>query len=121
MRLAPIQNYKKTLMNIRFRAWNVGKKMWRYFDLEGISFSDPRDWKEVDLIHAQESLGFTNKKGQEIFEGDILRDPRVRVIRHHHKPRFTVEYPGAFCADDFSSWDQVDVISNTYENHELLH
>ena len=92
------------------------------------------DWIVNNDLHLMQSTGLFDKKGVEIFEGDIISDGHTsRDIRHHQTFGFyTIDGNGyeEFFGDTASLEDfeevskymseNIEIIGNVYENPELL-
>lgn len=111
----------------RFRAWlkndkemiDVDEIHWYNGNFEfigdGITFQRLAD--EVELM---QSTGLFDKNGQEIFEGDILKDGSEygRVVYDPDRTMWRVY--GKDFDDALSDWWTGRVVGNIYENPELL-
>lgn len=95
-----------------------------------LKFEDKRNGEDVVLM---QSTGLVDKKGVEIFEGDIIANgPDVMCMKRHNTLGFYVERKGkvdfiADCAvlEEFEEdakeiADSLEIIGNIYENPELL-
>lgn len=131
-------------MEIKFRVWDEDNKKWRYdihldnnySESNGIRLSPCFYWKEgnintsvlSDSDNVSQFIGIRDKKGKEIFTGDILKYvvPAVVTFNDHNfaglhsfhicdiKGNSLEYYYGmAITSDD-------EVIGNTKENPELL-
>jgi len=115
------------MREIKFRAWDTKEK--EMIDLEpNMSYGDYRNFELMQYT------GLKDKKGKEIYEGDILRynyfgrDKRKKVNYEYTTVKWDTTYTGfsPFSEiwgyglarfDDFYEWE---VIGNIYENPELL-
>ena len=124
------------MKDIKFRAWLKEKEM--LVDVLGISFeekyvrlpieSEPSDeywWYETawgfDEVELMQFTGLEDKNGVEIYEGDIL------INRHEEDTGEVVFEDGSFFweTETFTQLlgeinDEIEVIGNIYENHELI-
>ena len=72
-------------------------------------------WNELPIAYVREFTGIKDKNGKEIYEGDI--DSNGYVVKFKY---------GAFVLEKETSWfylsdgDCMEIISNIYENPELL-
>lgn len=130
------------MREIKFRAWHEISKYWSYFDLYELRHEE--DAQERALTHWGQFTGLTDKNGEEIYEGDIVRagitcddDPPTESAVTIHQIIYGGEsgsYP-AFemkpCpVEDYNALqfyvavrpngEFVEVIGNIYGNPELL-
>ena len=127
-------------MNLRFKVWNEVLKQWVesktcFLSAEGAIHFKMNDWLSFAAPHykAVFSTGQKDRKGKDIFEGDILKvddgddDFVVQVYWHEGNAMFTTKPDidmgesyipalGVVTADPFLC----EVIGNIYENKELL-
>ena len=111
------------MREIKFRAWDKTEKCWRYETIESIcSAIYFGDTSALDLNHISVSdemlenfclfTGLKDKRGVEIYEGDLIRPPNVitGVIE--------VKIPNHY----FLPWEpkETEIIGNVWENPELL-
>lgn len=125
----------------KFRAWIKEEKCFadyiesiRYYSKEidlcwgGVCESDCFDFEGIELM---QSTGLKDKKGKEIFEGDIITNGQnVMCMKKHNTLGFYIEEKGkvefiADCADlaEFEAdvkeiEDFIEIIGNIYENPE---
>ena len=124
-----------------FRAWD---KLWNLmlaigeFDTsyklvyleEDNGYRCERDFDEIELM---QSTGLKNKKGYEIFEGDIIKfsnyydDVYVApVVCDKNYACFGVSFSGAYpisfeyLEEFYTELKDIEVVGNIYENPELL-
>lgn len=126
----------------RFRAWIKSLK-WMC-DVTNISFDskfvdicqkgDTERYTEMsvefDEIKLMQSTGLTDKNGKEIFEGDVVRQVRTQpTIENETIIGAVTMLEGAWlivndneqlASDLWSETDENEIISNIYENPELL-
>ena len=137
---------------IKFRAWDKRNKEWLYMRIDRgefqgallTSYNAPNDYTDW-----QQSTGLTDRRGKEIYEGDILlcgdggsyfpqaydeaadeyRDVGKYVVRwgHGDYPAFTMDIPDEVCVDMqanplsyLHAEGTMEVIGNIYEHPELV-
>jgi uncharacterized phage protein (TIGR01671 family) len=122
--------------NFLFRAWNIPAKRWATLaemrDLitehhtQGENYHDLRDNRlELDNTGVNVLMQFTglkDKKGKEIYEGDILKCD-IKPYGHEFLGRI-VFMNGGFCIDggipiNINGFG-IEIVGNIYENPELL-
>lgn len=121
----------------KFRAWSKTEEIMS--DVKKIDFNngevDARCFEETEIeeVELMCSTGLFDKKGAEIFEGDILTNGKdVMCMKRHNTLGFYVEQKGEvqFIADggDLEEFeedakeiaDRLEIIGNIYENPDLL-
>ena len=120
------------MREIKFRAWHyeVGNPMYKpYMQYSSSTFDLPLFWRPVVdepcSVEVMQYTGLQDKKGTEIYEGDILRTGQVESAQKPNEWRGQVKFDlGSFVVDDSYLKDseefQFEVIGNIYENPELL-
>ena len=122
----------------KFRAWDKFDKVMREVTLldynhNFVGYSYPVFMKSTMHMELMQSTGLFDKKGVEIFEGDIITNGKdVMCMKRHNTLGFYVEQKGKveFIADsavleEFEEdakeiADILEIIGNIYENPELL-
>ena len=124
----------------KFRAWDkISKKMFPVgeidFDYEFAYLEEEngyrceRDFDEIDLM---EFTGFKDKNGEEVFEGDIIKDSEgfiAHVVYDKEYAGFGLNYQPFDLTDGLSvTFEELkneyrntfEVIGNIYDNKDLL-
>lgn len=110
------------MREIKFRAWN-GHKMFPPTDVLNLNMAN---FKKTHIL--MQYTGLKDKNGTEIYEGDIVKDPR-RVIDHQNIEVFWSDNLSMFMIrNNRKTWseelyphvERYEVIGNIYENPELL-
>jgi hypothetical protein len=104
------------------------KHRWEYFDLLGIrdiyflnGLAVKDDW---ELINVGQFTGLTDRKGKEIYDGDLIKDPNGQVGKifwNDSNAQFAVNWKmkdGSYETDTCFGYGEV--IGNIYENPKLL-
>lgn len=116
---------------IEFRFWHTEWKKWLKNCAVG---EDGRVWdlttnKVLENVIPLQSIGFKDKNGSEIFDGDVLRDPAV--FQQGNDFRYVMEWDRwQWVVWDFDRQEQwkilseldledLEVIGNIHENPEL--
>lgn len=133
---------------IKFRAWDDGKEEWlmgyEMPNLGGFSmfgemvllgewsailneFLFDRNGHKADDLKLMQFIGFRDKNGREIFEGDIVRDEQGAIgVVEYSAPDFIAmdvhaDKDGcAGCGNVMIFPNSTEVIGNVYQNPELL-
>jgi len=129
------------MKTIKFRAWNDSKKDWEgNFSISRIgSFLRLGISQSTEGIHVMQYTGLNDKKGKEIYEGDILEYgedydnlfPEGRYVVGFENGEFTMEKSDdmdlclslSLCISDQHNpgyAPDVYIIGNKFENSELL-
>lgn len=134
---------------IKFRAWDIVCKEWRYSNINGLS-AFFKGVEDGDLINVCEFIGLKDCKGKEIYGGDIVKASQWEYAKEHFKPLGKkLDYEGIFLIEIiFGHWGlethwkhisgyecsthimrdedengnmiQIEIIGNIYKNPELL-
>lgn len=88
------------------------------------------DWIVNNDLHLMQSTGLKDKNGQEIFEGDVVRQVRIQpTIENEIITGVVTMLEGAWlivndneqlASDLWSETDENEIIGNIYKNLELL-
>ena len=114
---------------IKFRAWKIDEKR-----MVSLDQKEQEDWCSSDLLQddnwkVMQYTGKTDKKGKEVWEGDIVnaecfgKHGICEVVWSKHQAAFKLlhnkknYYWGMPICDDDES---VEVIGNIYQNPELI-
>lgn len=101
---------------IKFRAWNMEKKEFEYY--EGIHSIPSVQF--MNLRQPDQFTGLKDKDGKEIYEGDVLTD---NYVVRYENDCFVIQLSKSETA---SVWwllhqrPELEVIGNIYENPDLL-
>ena len=105
---------------IKFRAWDNECKVIREYDeLKGLTL-DALDASDFEL---EQFTGLKDKDGKDIYEGDVLENPKYRSVVKFGSGSFYVDIIGAVNRFPFSlagEWQTSVVIGNAHSNPELL-
>lgn len=121
----------------KFRAWHKEKKCWIALHNNGYSFNPNNGqiyYKGLNItsrIELVQCIGLIDKKGTEIYEGDILKVPEYYEPQENHTMTYLnweVTYENCAFRLDGTSMEEdyewisaeCEVIGNVYENQELL-
>lgn len=125
------------MRGIKFRAWDTASKQmceWKLCENHNVKndigemfvgpdgFTYP--WEHPDLIKL-EFTGLPDKNGKDIYEADILKDPRDKKghIVVYHKASFGYWFDQGSGSEFFMLYrylENMEVIGNVYQNPELL-
>lgn len=124
------------MREIKFRAWHKEEKIMGevlgidilhkeiFFSNEDVDCYEHTDFKDVELM---QYTGLYDKKGKEIYEGDIVKlraNHGIGIIRYSDEwGAFVVEYiktrPLVVLGMNYYKED-IEILGNIYENPELL-
>ena len=124
------------MREIKFRAWHKEEKIIGevlgidilhkeiFFSNEDIDCYEHSDFKDIELM---QYTGLYDKKGKEIYEGDIVKlraNHGIGVIKYSDEwGAFVVEYikprPLVVLGMNYYKED-IEILGNIYENSELL-
>lgn len=89
-----------------------------------LGFPFGASWCEVDPASVGQFIGVLDKRGERIFEGDIVQDERLCVLGEvvwlGRNPSFVIKdvCRGMVYNDDH--WEDSEVIASAYESREIL-
>lgn len=90
------------------------------FNLEQIAGNDPDHNKEWELIDRVQITGLKDKKGREIYEGDIVKNASGRIGEVcYHRERASFIFRDTYNEQLFQHFP-LEIIGNIYENSELI-
>ena len=128
----------------KFRAWDILRNKMNYKVMVGNCDTDDENWtcpiiwieEKKDWLHfddydsIMQSTGLKDKNGQEIFEGDVVRQVRTQPTTKNETITGVVTMiEGAWLIMNdneqlasylWSETDENEIIGNIYENPELL-
>jgi uncharacterized phage protein (TIGR01671 family) len=122
------------MREIKFRAWHKKNETMIEFGLTNIyadsyagenwisggpfTSSKDNDWDNLILM---QYTGLKDKDGKEIYEGDIVENDGIAVVRYNGN-QFVIESPGSLAIDYVSEYffETCIVIGNQFQNPELL-
>ena len=124
------------MREIKFRAWHKEKKIMGevlgidilhkeiFFSNEDVDCYEYSDFKDIELM---QYTGLYDKKGKEIYEGDIVKlraNHGIGVVKYYDEwGAFVVEYikprPLSVLGINYYKED-TEILGNIYENPELL-
>ena len=125
----------KMTREIKFRAWNTGKRMktgmYSWEEMKETlmheirpekslfaPFIQSEQFKENPWIVLMQYTGLKDKNGKEIYEGDVVRHTQLEYVGEIVWPRYVETSAG----EDYKEMqnDYLEIIGNIYENPELL-
>lgn len=118
---------------IKFRVWAAGQ-IWRLHSLDfgnndslGARVNVSRNGSlgfPLEAVSLEQFTGFTDKKGKEIYEGDIVQAGDYRLEIEFDEGQFgaaiLVEQGNFYSLYHLSTFKVFEVIGNIHENSELL-
>jgi len=109
------------MREIKFRAKNLSDNKWYYSDELGYLFWQQLEHGDLDKKTLGQFTGLKDKKGKEIYEGDVVRwyfnrYPSARKQKRVDEVKFIM---GAFIPDVWRN-QEVEVIGNVFQNKDLL-
>jgi hypothetical protein len=111
------------MREIKFRAWNPQQKR-MVFGARGdeVNASWVLAMCSANDMEPMQYTGLKDKNGKEIYEGDILQNPKVKDIGPVEWDDFDIGPAFHWCHPKMYScpMDECEVIGNIYENPELL-
>lgn len=122
-----IQSQKHKILNreIKFRVWDIDSKIW----VKHLSYLiDDFSYSKKDCHIVMQYTGLKDKKGKEIYEGDIINGGFYNGVYCHGQ---VVYWKDMFCLEPIGKFKEgicelyaynsfLEVIGNIYENLELL-
>ena len=125
---------------IKFRAWHKGRKGTSWIDSisPGMIYEDrPGDvfrWLEENQpIEIMQFTGLTDKKGKEIYEGDVVKweteshenwetkpCTKISFVEYRNKGFWIHDESFGYEGEELWDWKEIEVIGNRFEHPNLI-
>ena len=111
------------MRKIEFRAWDKKDNKWIYFSLLDLTLVNyesmtDKDYALLQLENVGQYIGLEDKRGNRLYEGDILTDGGIITFC---EGIFRPKYPEYKFSTIVKDWNKfVEVAGNIYENPELV-
>lgn len=110
-------------MKIELRCWDKeNKKMLNHVDCEEFTLHNICDWDGADFYEFMFYTGLKDRKENEIFEGDIIKDKDgiIYKVEYAMCQFLKVDKTQSTNLFDSNGYLELQVIGNIYENPELI-